>query len=361
MLFFLLPGVLGAPTMAKASIFSSILGSEVSASTEGLDSTPSDNSQKMGLLEAIFSPLLALADTDSKDSKNPKEGEVKVDATVQIADNALVPTTGPLGVSDGTETTDTNFADFQDEISIYVVHKGDTLAKIADMFDVTTDTILSANDMKKGDKPKEGDVLLIPPFSGVEHTVTKGQTLQSIAKLYNADIDEISTANHLEGTKIVVGDKLVIPGGELQTPKTTTPPKKNTLPSNIAVNSNTPSNGYFIKPVPCRLTQGKHDRYAVDLGCPTGTPILASASGRVMFARTGWNGAFGNLVIISHPNGTQTFYAHQSKIAVSQGEQVTQGQVIGYVGSTGRSTGPHLHFEVRGAKNPGFDNSWATR
>ncbi len=358
MLFSLLPGVLGAPTVAKASLLSAIIGESASASTELDTSQIKDNSQKMGLLEAIFSPIIALAD-DKDDKKVEKEGEVNQDANVLIADNALVPATGPMGVSDGVDEPEVVFEDFQDEVSVYVVRRGDSLPTIAKMFDVTVDTILSANDMKKGDKPKEGDVLLIPPFSGVEHTVAKGQTLQSIAKMYNANVDEISTANHLEGTKIVVGDKLIIPGGELQAPKNTTTPKKKTLPANIAINSNTPSSGYFIKPVPCRLTQGRHDRYAVDLGCPTGTPILASASGRVMFAKTGWNGAFGNLVIISHPNGTQTFYAHQSKIAVAQGEQVTQGQVIGYVGSTGRSTGPHLHFEVRGVKNPGFDNSWA--
>lgn len=358
MLFSLLPGVLGAPSVAKASILSSIIGESVSASTEVESEQSKENSQKMGLLEAIFSPIIALAESKN-DKKVEKEDKVSPETSVLIADNALIPATGPLGVSDGVDEPEAVFEDFQDEVSVYVVRKGDTLPTIAKMFDITVDTILSANDMKKGDKPKEGDVLLIPPFSGVEHTVTKGQTLQSIAKLYNADVEEISTANHLEGTKIVVGDTLIIPGGELQTPKSTTTPKKKTLPANIAINSNTPSNGYFIKPVQCRLTQGRHDRYAVDLGCPIGTPILASASGRVMFAKNGWNGAFGNLVIISHPNGTQTFYAHQSKIAVSQGEQVAQGQVIGYVGSTGRSTGPHLHFEVRGAKNPGFDNSWA--
>lgn len=86
-------------------------------------------------------------------------------------------------------------------------------------------------------------------------------------------------------------------------------------------------------------------------------PVKAAASGTVKFAKTGWNGAFGNLVVIAHANGTQTFYAHLSKISVSIGQEVNQGSIIGNVGSTGRSTGPHLHFEVRGAYNPGFDTS----
>ncbi len=117
--------------------------------------------------------------------------------------------------------------------------------------------------------------------------------------------------------------------------------------------------GYFIDPVPgYRLSQGIHDNNAVDLAIGKGTPIHAAAAGRVLLARNGYNGGFGNVVIISHPNGTETLYAHQSKIATHTGDTVYQGQVIGYVGSTGHSTGPHLHFEVHGARNPGADGSW---
>ncbi|MFA5827200.1 MAG: M23 family metallopeptidase, partial [Candidatus Paceibacterota bacterium] len=115
--------------------------------------------------------------------------------------------------------------------------------------------------------------------------------------------------------------------------------------------------GYFINPVPAyaRRSQGLHGpgNRGVDLAAPTGTPILASASGTVLLARKGWNGAYGNMIIINHPNGTKTLYAHLSKIATSTGDYVSQGEVIGYVGSTGRSTGPHLHFEVFNARNPG--------
>ena len=112
--------------------------------------------------------------------------------------------------------------------------------------------------------------------------------------------------------------------------------------------------GYYIDPVPgYRLSQGIHDNNAVDLAIAKGTPIHAAAFGRVIFARYGYNGGFGNVVIIDHANGTQTLYAHQSKLATKAGDEVYQGQVIGYVGSTGHSTGPHLHFEVHGAQNPG--------
>jgi murein DD-endopeptidase MepM/ murein hydrolase activator NlpD len=117
---------------------------------------------------------------------------------------------------------------------------------------------------------------------------------------------------------------------------------------------------YFIKPVPCPLSQGRHDTYAVDMSCHTaGTPIKAAASGVVVRASEGWSGGYGNLVVIQHPNGMITFYAHMlnGSMKVSVGEHVTQGQVIGNVGSTGRSTGPHLHFEVRNGRNPGFDKT----
>ena len=109
-----------------------------------------------------------------------------------------------------------------------------------------------------------------------------------------------------------------------------------------------------MHPLPSAVrTQGIHGYNAVDLAAPFGTPIVAAASGRVIVSRSGgWNGGYGTYVVIDHPDGTQTLYAHMSRVAVWQGAQVVAGQVIGYVGSTGRSTGPHVHFEVRGAVNP---------
>ena len=104
----------------------------------------------------------------------------------------------------------------------------------------------------------------------------------------------------------------------------------------------------------------------MDLAIAPGTPIHAAAEGTIVLARYGYNGGFGNVVIINHPNGTQTLYAHQSRLLYKQGDAdtetgttVSQGEIIGYVGSTGHSTGPHLHFEVHGAQNPGANDSWA--
>jgi murein DD-endopeptidase MepM/ murein hydrolase activator NlpD len=83
----------------------------------------------------------------------------------------------------------------------------------------------------------------------------------------------------------------------------------------------------------------------IDISDPTGTPIHAAGPGQVIYA--GWDGDYGNFVLIDHGGGIVTGYGHQSQIAVGQGEMVSQGQVIGYVGSTGNATGPHVHFEVR--------------
>ncbi len=220
--------------------------------------------------------------------------------------------------------------------------------------------------MKKGDKLVEGDVLLILPISGLEHIVTKGQTIQSIAKLYKADVSDILLYNGLSpDDKLAVGDKLMIPNG-IKAEESDKPIKN--LAKSIAkdnqyyINHPTIKNiaGYYINPVPgYRKSQGIHDHNAVDLAIPAGTPIHAAASGRVTLARNGYNGGFGNVVIISHSNGTETLYAHMSKLGTSTGAEVSQGEVIGYVGSTGHSTGPHLHFEVHGARNPGADGSWA--
>ena len=156
-----------------------------------------------------------------------------------------------------------------------------------------------------------------------------------------------------EDEKLVSGDVLIIPDAEIvdNTDNTSPNPKPkpyvNPKPLQIL-------EGYFVNPVPgySRRSQGLHGHNGVDLAAPKGTPIVAAAPGVVLFARTGYNGGYGTMVIVNHPNGTQTLYGHMSKLGTHTGDVVNQGEVIGYVGSTGHSTGPHLHFEVHGAKNP---------
>lgn len=237
-----------------------------------------------------------------------------------------------------------------DEISVYTVLEGDTIQTIAKMFNVSPNTIIWANDLRKK-TIKEGDTLVILPINGIRHTVKKGDTLKSIAALYKADIEDVALFNGLiiNGT-LQVGETLIVPEGEMVEPVEKKTAKKTTTASKSAVYS-----GYFIRPVVGGTrTQGVHGRNGVDIAAPTGTSVRASAGGKVILAKTGsWNGGYGNYIVMQHPNGTQTLYAHLSAIFVSQGQSVDQGAIIGAVGNTGLSTGSHLHFEIRnGPRNP---------
>jgi murein DD-endopeptidase MepM/ murein hydrolase activator NlpD len=236
-----------------------------------------------------------------------------------------------------------------DRISIYVVHKGDTLPAIAKMFDVSVNTIRWANDIK-GNTITVGQTLVILPISGISHTVKKGDTLASIAKMHKGDLEEIMSYNNLpKNAKLAIGDVIIVPDGEISAPVS--------RPSGTGGGkgySGPSYEGYYMRPIIGGVkTQGIHGHNAVDLASYSGAKIMASAAGIVLIARdSGWNGGYGDYVVIKHDNGTQTLYAHLSGIAVSTGDYVEQGDTIGYMGTTGRSTGIHLHFEIRGAKNP---------
>ena len=234
-------------------------------------------------------------------------------------------------------------------ISVYVVHEGDTLSQIAKMYGVTTNTIAWNNDIQRG-VIRPGQTLVILPISGIQHTVKKGDTVASIAKLYKADADEVWQYNELsENAVLAVGTIIVVPDGELS-PVATSP-----VTSNLRGAGGPEYAGYYMRPLlGGRKTQGLHGYNGVDIGgVARGAAVLASATGEVTIARAGgYNGGYGSYIVISHANGTQTLYAHLNNVDVYTGQQVVQGQVIGGVGSTGKSTGNHLHFEVRGARNP---------
>jgi murein DD-endopeptidase MepM/ murein hydrolase activator NlpD len=273
---------------------------------------------------------------------------------IKVVDEVAIATEGvPFGGKD-LEITRSS-----DEIWIRTVGEGDTLSQIAEQEGVSVNTIVWANNLSSEKDIHPGDKLLILPVSGVQHTIEKGDTLKSIAKEYSGEsdnyddfIDEILEYNGLaSATELVVGEVITIPGGEI----------KEESPSTAvytAVVSNGPSlSGYFVNPMPGGIkTQGIHGYNAVDLsdGNWSGTtPIYAAAGGKVIVSRNGgWNGGYGNYIVIAHPNGTQTLYGHLARNLVGEGQNVAQGQHIGYEGNTGRSTGPHLHFEIRGAKNP---------
>ncbi|MDO8590999.1 MAG: M23 family metallopeptidase [bacterium] len=263
------------------------------------------------------------------------------DITV-VGDTALLPETGPSGTMVDIEEG------HSDQISLYVVREGDTLSQIAKMFGVSVNTIMWANNVS----PKalhQGDQLIILPISGLQYTVKKGDTIKSIATKYKADANEIIQFNDLKADALLaVGTDIIIPDGEIVTPKVSQ------LTASLRGTSGPNYAGYYAKPLAHYVkTQGLHGYNGVDLGASAGTPIMAAAAGDVIVSKNyGWNGGYGEYVVISHSNGTQTLYSHMSENITYPGMRVSQGQVIGYVGSTGKSTGSHLHFEVRGAKNP---------
>jgi len=322
--------VLAVPLSANAG-FLSFVGSIFEKKTSEWSENKEMNSQNMALLQAA-----------SNFDPNPAKGGG--DITI-IGGSALLPDAGPSGTLADIESNPTT----SDQISLYVVREGDSLSQIAKMFGVTTNTIIWANDIKRGSLVAEGQTLVILPISGIRHTVVKGDTLKGIVAKYKGDVDEVLGFNGLtEGEALAVGDVVVIPDGEIEAPKAS-------VTKTVVRGTNAPSySGYYLRPIAGGTkTQGLHGYNGVDLAAPVGTPILASATGDVIISRSGgWNGGYGTYIVIKHPNGTQTLYAHNSKNIVSEGAHVVAGQIIGYVGSTGKSTGAHLHFEVRGAKNP---------
>ncbi len=347
------------PVVAHASILS-IFGIGEAVPVRAMTAA-AVNSQTLAL------PQATIAAHTAKDSKT-EETELAV-----ADDNALVAQTGPLGTVADIEES---YVPETMSIYTYVVRSGDSLPIIANMLDVSVGTIVWANDLSgKNAKLTPGQVLTILPVSGISYTIKKGDTVSSLAKKFKVDADEIGRFNGLESdSKLVVGDEIIIPGAELESStKITTSTKSNGSSGSIKTNSNLPVvaygptrllpghdgpdiGNYYIRPVAgCSRTQGAHGANGVDIACPKGqnNPILAAASGTVLIAKqSGWNGGFGNYVVINHPNGTQTLYGHMSTVDVSPGQSVSQGQPLGLMGSTGRSTGKHVHFEVHGAKNP---------
>ncbi len=319
------------PAVARASVLSAILAS-IKGNFADAGSVPqTGNVQTMAFLK----PAMNIDPTRARGG-----GDIQI-----VDDSALLPEEGPAGTIADIEKPKNS------TISTYTVREGDTLSGIALMFDVSPNTIKWANDIPPSGTIRVGQQLTILPVTGVRYTVKKGDTLATIAKKYSADTSEIANYNGIEGA-LAVGEVIIIPNGEMHIET----PAKTVARATGAVTYTTGTQvGYYASPVARYVkTQGIHGYNGVDFGAAAGTPVMASAAGEVIIAKgTGYNGGYGIYVVIQHGNGSQTLYSHLSRLATSAGEFVEQGQVIGYVGSTGRSTGPHLHFEIRnGIRNP---------
>ncbi len=235
------------------------------------------------------------------------------------------------------------------EIIEYTVAEGDTVSNIAEKFGVSADTVQWQNDLEKNGSIKEGEILQILPTTGLSHKVSKGDTVYSIAKKYDTSPQAVvdypfNTFVNDETFELAVGQTIIVPDGI---------PPAAVGPITPRIRQITPdagtvvASGNFVWPAGGRVTQ----RYVwyhkgIDIANNATPNILAADSGRVIVA--GWPDGYGygSRVLIDHGNGYRTLYGHLSRIYVVPGQTVTRGSAIGKMGSTGRSTGIHLHFEV---------------
>ena len=279
-------------------------------------------------------------------------------------------------------------------LTVYTVKSGDTLSDIAYQYGVSLNTVLQANGLNVSSIIRPGQKISIPSADGSMYTVQYGDSLWNIAVQYGSTVGAIKQANNLDSNIIHPGEKLVIPGGagDGGTRVTIASANGSTAPSaasgaapgatsggtstpagaastgaawygGAATGAATASYRYdalspvtvgistagFMWPVYGALTSLYEWRWGrmhtgIDIAAPAGLNVRAAANGVVTFA--GWLGGYGNAVMLRHSDGKQTLYGHASALVVKRGQEVEQGQVIARVGSTGNSTGPHLHFEV---------------
>ena len=224
------------------------------------------------------------------------------------------------------------------------VQRGESVYKISRDFGISMETIVASNNIKNAKRLAEGTVLRIPNMDGIPYTVKKGDSLSKISASMNVPLEVILDVNDVRTDVISAGQFLFIPGARMA-------PEE----FKLALGE------MFIYPIKGRLSDPfgwrihpihgvRSYHAAIDLAAPAGTPVKAAMDGKV--SATGYNRILGNFIILDHSSGYQSLYAHLSAFAVKQGLNVIQGSKIGEVGSTGESTGPHLHFAIYKNKRP---------
>ena len=237
----------------------------------------------------------------------------------------------------------------QVELTDYVVQNGDTLWKIANDFNLDVNSIFGTNRLSDGDVLKVGSTVKIPNQDGVFITVAQGHTIEKLATEYNLYQEAIMSANGLSGTTLTQGSQLFLPGARVAAIIDSGGRRNVTARRGFGW----PVAGRISSPYGWRRNpfgSGRDFHTGLDIRAPRGRTIVAAAAGRVV--HSGWMGGYGRTVVISHPGGITTLYAHANRLLVNVGANVNRGQAIAQVGSTGRSTGNHLHFEVRTGGKP---------
>lgn len=238
----------------------------------------------------------------------------------------------------------------------YTIRLGDTLSTIAIQYQVTVDGLVAANGLTAPDSIYAGQTLNIPSSgasarpapaqTATVHTVSRGETLSQIALRYGVTTGSLAAANNIiNPNSITPGMRLSIPSAQAGSNSVRYASVGSGLCSNVDVSRS--GTGYFIRPTRGYIVTQRYSLWhpGIDLAVSTGTSVYAADSGTVVFA--GWNTAgYGYLVVLDHGNGWRSYYAHLSQYGVECGDWVSRGAVLGAVGSTGNSTGPHLHFEM---------------
>ncbi|MEK7188294.1 MAG: M23 family metallopeptidase [Patescibacteria group bacterium] len=260
-------------------------------------------------------------------------------------------TTPVLSLSNADTGTQTLISEHgRDKIFEYEIKEGDSVSSISQKFDISEDTIRWQNNLKSKETIKAGQKLEILPITGVSHKVQKGDTVYSISKKYDSVPQAVvdfpyNTFTNYETFELAIGQVIIVPDG--------IKPAEILWNPIARVRQITPDAGtvtalgIFVWPANGSITQNfVWYHKGVDIANKSTPAVLAADSGQVTLA--GWpdGSGYGNRVIIDHGNGYKTLYAHLSRVFVTQGQTVNRGDRIGQMGNTGRSTGPHLHFEV---------------
>ena len=268
----------------------------------------------------------------------------------------------------------------------YVIAKGDSLWSIANSQNIEVDTLIGSNKFKTSSRLRPGATLRIPNQDGIFYSLKKGETIEAVAKRYGVSMSKLRQVNiNSDTASLKTGDEIFLPGAKPdglmehkdsevkvaevkksdKNSKTSAKNSKNEksektakLPKGEVAVRNT---GAFRWPIMGRINSPFGWRYhpitkrrdfhtGIDIKANRNDPIKAAAPGRVVYS--GWMGGYGKVIVIEHHNGQSSLYAHCSSLLVGKGENVSSGKLIAKIGTTGRSTGPHLHFEIRNGNSP---------
>ncbi len=290
----------------------------------------------------VQKPEMVAASTGEKSSSEGTGSSNDERHTLIAGDTAVVASSDPLSdllpVSGG--------------LKRYKVKRGDTLQGIADRFHVSRETLLWANPGASS-VLTTGQTLLVPPVSGVVYQVKPGDTLKEVGGTYGVDLELIKKYNADYQNVLSEGGVLILPYAR---------PLASSGRGTTSADADLPNlKNYFALPAIGWNWGQLHNYNAVDIANQCGTPVHAAAEGLVVIDENfgsgaeGWNDGYGIFVLVEHPNGTKTRYAHLAKALVKPGDYVNRGEELGLMGNTGNTHGPtgcHLHFEVYGAKNP---------